>query len=475
MRRSTLVTNLFFAALGGIYVVAFRSLGKQVKGLYGTRGIRPIAGFLDSVRPSLPPSERLRYVPSLFWLDASDATLVRACRAGQLGGVLLALRVAPRTTAAALWVLYLSFVATGRDFLSYQWDVLLLENGLHAIVLAPSRRGARPPTSAKALMRWLAFRLQFESGHAKLASRDRTWRDGEAMAYHFETQPLPTPPGWYAHQLPRRLQHGMTYATLAIELVAPWLAFAPRRLRRAAFAMLSGLQVAIGATGNYGFFNLLTVADNLWLLDGRPHSRAARLATRPPWWHRLLSLGAAVPIVVVSGATLASRLFRRTRTPEPIAKIQAAVAPLYSINPYGLFAVMTTERPEIVLEGSNDAVEWHEYGFRYKPGDLDRPPRWAQPHMPRLDWQMWFAALGPAPPWFFHFLLRVLEGSPDVLALFEHDPFGGKAPKYVRALLYDYHFTDLATRRKTGAWWRRELLGTYVIPIELDDLRRLRP
>jgi hypothetical protein len=95
--------------------------------------------------------------------------------------------------------------------------------------------------------------------------------------------------------------------------------------------------------------------------------------------------------------------------------------------------------------------------------------------MPRLDWQMWFAALGPAPPWFFHFLLRVLEGSPDVLALFEHDPFGGKAPKYVRALLYDYHFTDLATRRKTGAWWRRELLGTYVIPIELDDLRRLRP
>ncbi len=472
-RSSRLVDRLFFAALGGIYLVAFRSLGRQVKGLYGSRGIRPIAGYLDSLREDLAPRERVRYMPSIFWLGASDAALVRACRAGQVGGVLLALRVAPRLTATALWGLYLSFVTAGRDFLSFQWDVLLLENGLHAIVLAPSR-GARPPRTATLLMRWLAFRLQFESGHCKLASRDPTWRNGEACAYHFETQPLPTRLGWHAHQLPRPATHVLTYAALALELGAPWLAFAPRRLRRAGFAILAGLQIAIAATGNYGFFNLLTIADDLWLLDERPRTRAARRASRPPWWHRVLSVAAGVPILAISGATLATRLFRRAHRPAPIEKLHDALAPLYSINPYGLFAVMTTSRPEIVIEGSDDAVEWREYGFRYKPGDLDRPPRWSAPHQPRLDWQMWFAALGPAPPWFFYFLLRLLEGSPDVRALLECDPFPEHPPKYVRALLYDYHFTDRRTRARTGAWWRRELLGTYVIPVELDDLRRLR-
>jgi lipase maturation factor 1 len=131
------------------------------------------------------------------------------------------------------------------------------------------------------------------------------------------------------------------------------------------------------------------------------------------------------------------------------------------VNPYGLFAVMTMDRPEIVIEGSDDAVTWREYGFRYKPGDVHQPPRWSAPHMPRLDWQMWFAALGPAPTWFRHLIRRLLEGSPEVLALFETNPFPDRPPRYVRALLYDYHMTDRDTLRRTGTWWRRELLGTY--------------
>jgi hypothetical protein len=467
MRRPTFVRSLFFAALGGVYLIAFRSLGSQVKGLYGSRGIRPIAGYLDALRPNLAPRERLRYVPSIFWFDASDATLVRACQAGQVGAVLLALRILPRTTATALWALYLSFVSTGRDFLSFQWDVLLLENGLHAIVLAPSRRGSRPPHTAVALMRWLAFRLQFESGHCKLASGDPTWRNGDACTVHFETQPLPTKLAWYTHQLPNRTKRGMTYATLAIELGAPWLAFAPRRLRRAGFAILTGLQIIIAATGNYTFFNLLTIVDNLWLLDESPRTRVVRRATRPAWWHRGLSGLAALPIAAISCAQLVTRLFRKSRTPGPIARLEEAVAPFHSVNPYGLFAVMTTDRPEIVIEGSDDAVEWREYGFRYKPGDLQRAPRWAAPHQPRVDWQMWFAALGPAPPWFVRLLERLLEGSNDVLALLENNPFPQRPPRYIRALLYDYHFTDPETRRRTGAWWRRELLGTYVLPLQL--------
>jgi len=159
------------------------------------------------------------------------------------------------------------------------------------------------------------------------------------------------------------------------------------------------------------------------------------------------------------------------RIPGPIAKLHDAVAPARSVNPYGLFAVMTTSRPEIVIEGSDDAVTWHPYELRYKPGDVNVAPRWSAPHMPRLDWQMWFAAMGPAPAWFRQLLQRLLEGAPGVVALFERTPFPDHTPKYVRALLYDYHMTDRETRRRTGAWWHRELLGTYVYPVELAPTR----
>lgn len=459
------VHRLFMAALGGVYLIAFRSLAAQVRGLYGSRGIRPIRTYLDALRPRLRGRDQLRYVPSVFWFDASDATLVTACRAGQAGAVLLIAGVAPRKTAAALWALYLSFVSAGRELLSYQWDALLLENGLHAILIAPSRRGERPSRTGAVLMRWLAFRLQFESGHCKLASGDPTWRSGHACCVHFETQPLPTRLGWHVHQLSPRMKKLGTYATLAIELGAPWLAWAPRRFRRVAFGLLTGLQVAIAGTGNYGFFNVLTIADNLWLLDDDARG------VHPRGWARVVTWLGAVPLLAMSASQLAARLFPRTRMPRSVARLHEATAPLHASNSYGLFAMMTTDRPEIVVEGSTDGVTWREYDFKYKPGDVTRPPRWVAPHMPRLDWQMWFAALGPAPPWFARFLERLLQGSPDVLALLENNPFPDRPPRYVRALLYDYHMTDRATRRRTGAWWRRELLGMYVPPLELVDGR----
>ncbi|HEX5059638.1 MAG TPA: lipase maturation factor family protein [Kofleriaceae bacterium] len=469
---SRLVRNAFMRALGGVYLIAFASLGRQVKGLYGRRGIEPIDDFLQFLRKRVSKRERLTQYPTVFWLDSSDAALVRACRAGEVGGALMMLGIAPRTTAAVLWLLYLSFVSVGRDFLAFQWDVLLLENGLHALVLAPSRNNERPPWAAVALMRLLAFRLQFESGHCKLASGDKMWRSGDACCVHFETQPLPTRGGWYAHQAPRQMKRATTYAVLALELGAPWLALLPRRLRHTSFALLVGLQILIAATGNYGFFNLLTIVDNLWFLDDAVLARTAERGRQTPRWRRLAITLAALPIAAISISRLVSRVFRRGRIPKPVRTLEDRLSPLRSVSSYGLFAVMTTERPEIVIEGSDDAVTWREYGFRYKPGDLKRPPRWAAPHQPRLDWQMWFAALGPAPSWFYQLLERLLEGAPDVLALFEHNPFPDHAPKYVRALLYDYHFTDRATQRREGTWWRRDLLGAYVPIVELADRRR---
>ncbi len=460
------VRRAFVRSLGGVFLVAFSSLSPQLKGLYGKLGIQPIDELLAAARKRLPPRERLRRFPTVFWLDASDGTLAFACRAGQLASLLLALGIAPRTTAALAWLLYLSFVSPGREMLSYQWDALLLENGLHAMAIGGSRT-TRPPWTTVALMRWLAARLQFESGHCKLASRDRAWRTGEACVVHFETQPLPTRLGWYAHQAPRSVKRAATYATLAIELGAPILAFAPRRLRHLGFALLTGLQGLIAATGNYGFFNLLTLVDNLWLLDDAALGRTRSRGTRPRWWQHVGTAAAALPIVALSLSVFVSRMFTRARIPQPLDKLHAAVAPLRSVSPYGLFAVMTMDRPEIVIEGSDDGATWREYQFRYKPGALDKPPRLAAPHQPRLDWQMWFAALGPAPAWFVRLLERLLEGTPEVLSLFASNPFPDHAPRYVRALLYDYHMTDRQTRRNTGAWWRRELLGTYVPAVKL--------
>jgi len=159
--------------------------------------------------------------------------------------------------------------------------------------------------------------------------------------------------------------------------------------------------------------------------------------------------------------------------PAPMRQLQMWTDPFRTINSYGLFRVMTTERPEIIVQGSDDGVHWLDYEFKYKPGDLKRPPPFTTPHMPRLDWQMWFAALGDARgnPWFVNFMIRLLQGSAPVTELLGHNPFPDHPPRYVRAELYQYHFTDRATRNETGAWWRREQAGEYFPAISLRDLR----
>jgi hypothetical protein len=167
-------------------------------------------------------------------------------------------------------------------------------------------------------------------------------------------------------------------------------------------------------------------------------------------------------------------LFRPPSFPRPVVSLARAIAPFRSVNTYGLFSVMTTSRPEIELQGSDDRVTWRPYEFRWKPGDVKRRPPFVAPHQPRLDWQMWFAALDSAErnPWILALVARLLEGSPPVLRLLRADPFGGRPPRYIRAVLYDYHFTDAATRRATGAWWRREETGFYLPVISREMLQR---
>lgn len=454
------VASLFLRALGAIHAIAFLSLGVQIEGLVGSRGILPAAELLEVVRAQTG-AERYWLLPTLFWLDASDAALRGACWGGAALGTLLAFGIAPAPILFLLWALYLSLSTVGQVFLGYQWDGLLLETTLLALLLAPWRlrlSPREPPAPGLWLLRFLLFRLMLASGLAKLASGDPTWRALTALTFHYETQPLPTWLGWYAHQMPLGFQKLSCALMFAVELLVPWLALGPRRARLLAFGPLVGLQLLIGVTGNYTFFNLLSIALCLLLLDDavlwRAPTRSAPEAPRPvaAWAWRL---GAAILFLLALVPFVGS--LARVPWPGPLLGLYRLVAPLRSFNPYGLFAVMTTERPEILVEGSRDGVEWRTYAFRYKPGDPKRAPAFVEPHQPRLDWQMWFAALRGScdgTPWFLRFAERLEEGSPPVLDLLEGNPFPENPPAHVRARLQDYRFTSWEERRRTGAYWR---------------------
>lgn len=474
--RYDIVRWLFLRGLGLIYLAAFASLAVQIRGLVGSSGILPLAPWLAAVHRDLGASAYWR-VPTLLWLDPSDGALVACTVAGVVLAAAAAIGAVERAALIALFVLYLACTWAGQVFMSYQWDALLLEAGFLGIFVTSGSR------IAVWLGRWLAFRYFFMAGAAKLVSGDPTWRHLTALRYHFETQPLPTPLAWHAAKLPNAILTFGTAAALTVEVGLVFLIFTPRRLRAAAACCLLAFQLAILLTGNYNFFNLLSMLLCVFLFDDAAlrHVVPARLAAwivrhAPRPGRRATTLAAAVALIVVPVgiARLSQQLFGRDL---PVAgAIASAVSPFLVVNSYGLFASMTTSRPEIVVEGSNDGEHWQAYTFRYKPGTVTRAPSWNIPHQPRLDWQMWFAALnGPRRAyWFANFVVRLLEGSTGVVALLRNDPFPGHPPKYVRALLYDYRFSDAATRAATGAWWTRRLLGVYFPPVSLADDARAR-
>jgi predicted DCC family thiol-disulfide oxidoreductase YuxK len=461
---------LFLRLLGLIYFIAFLSLGVQSKGLIGSHGILPVGDFLHAVREYYGAA-RFWNVPTVLWFSSSDAALRAVWVGGACLSALLFLGIEWRALRFALFALYLSLDVAGQVFMTYQWDALLLEAGFLAIFLGSS------PTVVR-LFRWLLFRLMFLSGSVKLLSGDPAWRGFTALPVHYETQPLPTPLAWYFYQAPGWFQRFSIGFVFFVELLIPFFVLAPRRIRVIAAWCIILLQVLIGLTGNYAFFNLLTIALCLFLLDDSQLSRIIPGNVMPricSWfhesryaaWRRRPIAALAAFILLVSGYQMAREFSGLSWMPADA--ITNAIAPFEIIHTYGLFAVMTTTRPEIIIEGSNDAQNWQPYEFKYKMGDLGRRPRWVAPHQPRLDWQMWFAALGNyrSDPWILQFMLRLLEGSPDVLRLMQADPFHGAPPRYIRATTWLYRFTTPAERKATGDWWKREPQGVYVPPVSL--------
>jgi len=461
---------LFLRTLGAVYLFAFASFALQAAGLIGSHGISPVAEYLHSLREYY--GAVYWEAPTVFWLGASDGMIKAVGIAGICLSALLLLGLRWRILRIVLFVLYLSLVTAGQEFMGYQWDALLLEAGFLAILL-----GSSPIVVW--LYRWLLFRLMFLSGVVKLASGDPSWRNLTALPVHYETQPLPTPLAWYMYQLPEWFQRASVGFVFFVELAVPFLIFTPRRVRLFAAGAMVALQVLILLTGNYAFFNLLTIGFCLFLIDdaffrrvcGKLISHIAPWATtqgKSHTWSRAICWSFAALAIFVGGFQVARPFGVRWSVADAAIR---SVSPFQLINSYGLFAVMTTTRPEIVIEGSNDGLTWIPYEFKYKPGDLTRRPAWVAPHQPRLDWQMWFAALGDyqSDPWIIRFMARLLQGSPEVLRLLGSNPFPDRPPRYIRAQLYQYSFTNPAERKSTGAWWKRELKGVYVPAISLKD------
>jgi hypothetical protein len=473
-RPSYVIASRAFArSTALIYVVAFASFGSQVRGLIGPQGILPIADFLAAARQQFG-SSAFWQVPTFFWWSQTDLGLLIVSWGGAVIAVVAAIG-RPHTAGQkgafiVLFVYYLSLVNGGQIFMGYQWDYLLLEAGFLAIFL-------KPMLTRVWLFHWLLFRLMFESGAVKLLSGDKTWRNLTALSYHYMTQPLPTPVAWYMYQLPMWFQKASTLFTFAVELVLPFFIFGPRRMKQIAAFGTIALELLILLTGNYTFFNLLTIALCVMLLDDQllsrieyvpksPKLRTPRL--RKPLHTNAYVSAALIVFVLAVSVTQLVNIFG-AEPPEAVRKTLVSIAPFGLVNEYGLFENMTTSRPEISIEGSNDGQDWAPYVFRYKPGPPNRAPGWVAPSQPRLDWQMWFAALGNyrENPWLIRFMQALLLNSPPVLDLIGENPFGSRPPKYIRAMVYEYRFTNYDERRQTGNWWKRELKGTYFPPVSL--------
>uniref|UniRef100_A0A671VLU4 Lipase maturation factor n=1 Tax=Sparus aurata TaxID=8175 RepID=A0A671VLU4_SPAAU len=568
-----------------IYLTAFVSLYVQIPGLYGNEGLLPARWQLRY--SGKPLGEQLLSSPTLLWLGPrlgldTHTAMELLCLVGAALSLAATLVEALRDSVVffCLWALYLSMYKVGQVFLYFQWDNLLLETGFLCILVAPltlirGSRGVREHDRVTFwLIRWLLFRLMFASGVVKLTSRCPTWWGLTALTYHYETQCIPTPLAWFAHQFPVWWQKLSVMGTYIIEIAVPLLFFSPlRRLRLGSFYLQVLLQVLIILTGNYNFFNLLTLTLCLSLLDDQHvHSKLwswlcylvelavwalmifgtivlfdlqldpkknaissrtgacvcvcvnvceyrqfnfaffrlhfffvlaaftyhqfnqfLKTVTIPCIWIGVLSLTWEIVtsmfrFACVSGflrrfcgtvqwtlfAAATAAMFTVSLVPftyiefDSHGRLWPGVRRAYEVtdrfqlvNSYGLFRRMTGVggRPEVVIEGSNDGVSWTEIEFMYKPGNLSAPPPLVTPHQPRLDWQMWFAALGThtQAPWFTSLIYRLLQGKRDVIELIQTDvsqyPFHQQPPAFLRAHRYRYWFTE--PKADGSRWWRR--------------------
>jgi len=460
---------LFQRGLALVYLIAFLVALNQFRPLLGEHGLLPVPNFVRQVP--------FRDSPSLFYLFPKDAAFAAAAWLGIALSILALTGIADRYALwfsllvwSALWALQLSFVNVGQIFYAFGWESMLAEAGFLAIFLG-SRRTA-PSAIVLWLIRWMEFRVMFGAGLIKLRG-DPCWRNLTCLDFHYETQPMPNPLGWYFHWMPPWVHHGGVLFNHFVELAVPFAYFLPQPIATIAGLLTIVFQLLLMLSGNLSFLNLLTIVLAIPMLDGR--RLAAILPILPPaldppsrpW--KFVALGLAVVVGLLSIEPVINLLSARQ-------VMNFSYNPLLLVNTYGAFGSINTRRYEVVVEGTDEpqpgpASKWREYEFKGKPGDpMRRPPQIAPYHL-RLDWLMWFAAMANYPdhPWFVNLAAKLLAGDRAALSLLAGNPFPGGAPRYIRARLWEYHFTTPQERRQTGAWWKRKLSGNWFPEVSLDN------
>lgn len=462
---------IFQRSLAFIYVCAFAILVQQFIGLCGAKGLLPVRLFVKRV--SFSDS------PSLFFFWHSDAFMATMAWLG-LGISLAALSGIvdlfstwiSALTWFVLWLIYLSFVNVGQTFYGFGWEILLLETGFLAIFLGPLKAPA--PVIVIFLIRWLLFRIMFGAGLIKIRG-DSCWRDLTCLFYHYETQPMPNPLSWYFHHLPDWFQKFSVLFNHFVELIMPFAIFGPRPFRLSAGVLMILFQLLLIVSGNFSWFNCLTIVLCLSCLDDGVFSFVAGLTRYAESVLPAVAAPTGVPspviyllalMVVVLSARPVLNLVSNTQV------MNTSFDPLHLVNTYGAFGSITRERYELAIEGTHDTsisekTQWLEYEFKGKPGDPKRIPPQVTPYHYKLDWQMWFAAMSPyyQNPWIVSLLGKLLTNEPDVVDLLRTNPFADRPPEFVRVRSYIYRFTDWGEE----GWWKRELRGEYLPPLSLKD------
>ncbi len=485
---------LILRLLGAVYAVAFLATINQIVPLIGAHGLLPINIFIQRVTDSLGSTTAgfLR-LPSLFWFVHSDTALLTVAWIGFILSLVVLAGFANAPLMAILWFLYMSFVHLGQDWYGYGWEIQLLETGFLAIFLCPlldprpfPRRA--PPMPIIWLFRWLTFRIMFGAGMIKLRG-DEVWRNSTALYYHFETQPLPGPLSRWFHFLPRTaLKIGVWFNWLA-ELIAPWFVFWPRPARHITGAIIILFQLNLILSGNLSFLNWLTIIPALACFDDellakilpRPLVRRAknaalgrRSASRrqphaPPSRPMLITAWTVTGIIALLSIQPVLNMLSRRQI------MNTSFDPLELVNTYGAFGSVGQERLNVVFEGTMDSIptdsaQWIEYPYKALPVALDKRPPQIAPYQLRLDWQMWFAAMSTPNeyPWTLHLVWKLLHNDRGTLGLFAANPFPGKPPLYIRAVLYRYSFAPRGN--PDGRWWTRQQIGAPWLPaMSADD------
>ena len=460
---------VFQRSLGLVYLIAFIAALNQFRPLVGERGLLPVTGYIRQVS--------FREAPSLFHFFPKDVAFTTVAWLGIVLSCLAVTGLSDRYSAwfsmlvwALLWALYMSFVNVGQTFYAFGWESILLEIGFYMIFLGA--RNVAPQVIVIWMLRWVLFRVMFGAGLIKLRG-DPCWRDWTCLDYHYETQPMPNPLSWYFHWGPTWTHRAGVGFNHFAELIVPFGYFLPQPVASIAGLLTIIFQGLIMASGNLSWLNFLTIVLALITLDDRLFAalipiRAPEL--RPPGIvHKVAIVLVAMLVVYLSINPIRNMLSRRQ-------VMNLSYNPLHLVGTYGAFGSVTRERYEVIVEGTDEdvltpATKWREYEFKGKPGDPSRSPPQIAPYHLRLDWLMWFAAMSEyyQHPWFVHFLEKLLRADADTLSLLKTNPFPNQAPRYVRAELYQYHFTTPEERKRTGQWWTRQRAGRYFPPVSLES------